>query len=490
MTISFFSAKNQELCCSLNNINLHSSYNPSREAQRFVDTRQYDFIPAAIIVTEPCLSYCASFFRQKFPKSLLICIRYVHDFYKYDYLWDKVFYLDKEKSLSESLFNYLGEEKLLKTLFLSWTPGEKPFYNEYLICWNEIKKSVQKSQSVLVTRSYFAKRWLKNIIKFCRTVNKTTTPLVTDKPVIVCASGRSLESSISCIKKYRQHFYLLCVSSAISVLSDNAITPDLYLSTDGGYWAKVHLSHHIENNTQVPIALSPESAVYSHILDSHTIVPIFYGDGLSQDFYELFPDKMNAYRNGTVSGTALQLALELTSNKVYLCGLDLSSNKGYPHSQPNEIEVFSCTRDDRLHTLETRITPSVFHSASLNIYLDWFNNLDNKEGRIRRLSQNYNYSNKLTNIKDVDWRYFEQNISSNASHSDNLYSKINKVCIKNKDIKNIIQNNIDSQRWLRELFPLEYILFDRCSDNNEKQKIKEMLTSKANAIKEELLNDL
>ena len=65
MQITFQTAKNGELTAAADNIYLHSSYAPSKEAERFAEGLTFPFTPQIIVITEPALSYAAKYIRQK-----------------------------------------------------------------------------------------------------------------------------------------------------------------------------------------------------------------------------------------------------------------------------------------------------------------------------------------------------------------------------------------------------------------------------------------
>ena len=79
-------------------------------------------------------------------------------------------------------------------------------------------------------------------------------------PVLVCASGPSLNCCIKIIKQFEDKLFIICLSSALSVLIKNNIIPDLVFSTDGGYWAGEHLKH-LKKNKDIPLAVSCEAFV-------------------------------------------------------------------------------------------------------------------------------------------------------------------------------------------------------------------------------------
>ena len=130
MNIDFSSSSKGFQVVKINGIPLHSQYNPQLEAQRFVDGIQVPFNPKAVIITGPGLSYTAEFLRKRFPKAILTAIHFLDKFEEYDSVWDKVFFADQE-NLSERLYNFLGDEVLMSTIFISWKPSESIFSESF-----------------------------------------------------------------------------------------------------------------------------------------------------------------------------------------------------------------------------------------------------------------------------------------------------------------------------------------------------------------------
>ena len=258
MDIIFKDTPNGEQACSCNNVRLHSFYNPSKEAERFAETAECQFSPSFILVTEPALSYCVPFLKKRFPNAKLFCIRFTKGFEQSNSKWNKVFYTESNdgtpnKNLSEEIFSTMGEEGIASCLFLSWKASDQAFPETSNYAWDQIKKAVLKSRSVLGTRNYFATRWTKNALRFSLFTKKTATINKGTSDILICASGPSLYSSISFIKKYRKRFFLVAVSSALTPLIHNGIVPDLCISTDGGYYAKKHISFAL-NRSNIPLA--------------------------------------------------------------------------------------------------------------------------------------------------------------------------------------------------------------------------------------------
>lgn len=468
--------------CLVKGVRLHSSYNPQKEAERFVENLECSFNPLYVVVTEPALSYCAAPLKKKYPSAILCAVRYDRAFDSYNSLFDKIFYAD-DKNLEDELFNFMGEEGTSSALFASWQPSQKAFPLENEYAWNSIKSCVLKSRSVLATREYFSKRWVKNSFRFALFVKKTAFIEKGNIPVVLCASGPSLKSSLSFIKEYRKHFFLAAVSSALLPLLNHEIVPDLVVSTDGGYYAKRHLTKLCKNNL-IPLALPLEGASYSKILKENILIPLSYGDGISEDILFEFGFKgTKAKRNGTVSGTTANLALDFTSADVFFCGLDLSPSQGYSHTQPNMLEEDESFKNTRLFTKETRLTPSSFRSPSLDLYREWFSSADFK-GRLFRLSCDFNYTSRLKSVKDVNWAYFHSYIKKLEENNHSLLPPkvLSGDFSVNHDervrkILSLVKNKGLSTKWIKEALPAKAVISGRSQNQEAGTELREEMES-------------
>ena len=84
-------------------------------------------------------------------------------------------------------------------------------------------------------------------------------------PVVICASGPQLKPCINTIKTSQDKIFIICLSSALSVLVKNGITPDFILTTDGGFWAGEHLKY-LKKNPGITLAAPCEAFIPKKIL--------------------------------------------------------------------------------------------------------------------------------------------------------------------------------------------------------------------------------
>lgn len=482
MSLEYSKAKNESLTCTYNNIFLHSSYNPQTESRRFAESIKLDFIPQNIIVIEPALSYCKKDLAEIFPQSKLYAIRFISDF-KTEYSFEKDFFYQNQAQLKKELFDFFGEEGLLNSFFITWPASAKCFSDQDKEVWSLIKELLKECQSILATRQFFSKRWIKNEFNFLSNISKCTKIKKIEKPVLITASGPSLKNCISYIKENQNKFFILACSSSIKTLLKNKIVPDLCISTDGGFWATKHL-YELSKHKNLKLAVSFEANINKNLFKSNTIVPLAYCDNFDDSIYKSFNIPFNkAKRNGTISGTALELALSITEKKIYFAGLDLEANKGFVHTQPNELEIENSLNDNKLKTSDTRLFSQSLESTQLEIYRNWFISNSSKYSRVFRIYSDLTFKHSLGNIKDLDIKDIDISKESEIKKSEDFFENEKSVSLSNNDIQSIFEKLFTDEYWLKTYFPADLIAINRTLDSNKKEELTLKLNEKINELK-------
>lgn len=490
MECTFVNAKNKEKTALINGTFIHSSYNPSKEAERFVNNLKIGFNPSLIVLIEPGLPYTVNFLKQFFSDCKFAVIRYTDFFKNYNSDFDFVInYFEHSDNFETYFSSIFSEEQLMSAFFIEWEPCAKVFETIHSNVISIVKKCVNTAKTVLVTRQYFEKKWfintLNNLIYLsnpCK-LNKRI-----NKPILIISSGPSLQNAISIIKENRNKFFIICLSSAISVCIFNKIVPDLCMSTDGGYWAGEHLKKALK--LSCPLAISTESYCPKKLLNKAKILPLEYNDGLSKKLlndYGLSFSKVS--RNGTVSGSALLFAIENSNSCIYFCGLDMSNQKGFQHTQPNEIEINQAQNYTKIFSLEKKSVQSEYSKSSLEIYKDWFKNQSFNGRKIYRIIDAKYKHNDLGKIIDISVSDFCKNISALESENPTSYfEKLSYSCDKSK-LKELVNKMMNDTIWNKTLFPLDYVSLNHDPSNVElKNKIENRQIKFAEKI-EKILND-
>lgn len=485
MNINFSNAKDGSQTFSIDNIFFHSTYSPLKEAERFVQNFTLPYNPKVLIIIEPGFSYVYKYFKEKYPKAKIGIIRLIDQTLSDSDTWDFILNINSSKNISNQLMTNFSEEELLSSSIVSWKPAENLFHEKINQIYSEYKEILNQSKTVLTTRQFFEKKWFINSCNFFKYTKKIATfNNKINVPVVICASGPSLKSNIELIRKHQNNIFIIALSSAFSVLISKNICPDLILTTDGGFWAGEHLKK-ARINKEIPIACPAESYIPKKILNQNPIICLNYND-IKKSFSTLLTEFLckNYYyceRNGTVSGTALRFSQSLTTKNIYFCGLDLSGQNGFQHTQPNELEKNNCIYDNRIKNSLLRNMSSRFNSSSLKIYENWFVNCSNVSNIFRVINENEK-NNSLGNIKDISTFDFENDLLNTKETKSKNYFKITENSFDSQKIYSFVIEKLQNEEIKHQLFPADYLSIENSQDKENTNFCKERLSVKINKL--------
>ena len=475
--LEFLQSKNNLPNFKINSILYHSLYDPKKEGERFCDSVNFPYTPSLIFVIEPGFDYISNNLEKKYPNAKIYNIRIISKFF------------DEKNSISYEMFenfcfSHFSSHQLLNSFIIYPPVTQKVFPQTVNEIWQTYKNHLEKRKTELISRQYFEKKWLLNTINFFKYINNYLLPRTINMPVLIVASGASLEESINVIKENQNKFFIIALSSAINVLLYHNIKPDLCISTDGGFWAKKHLKSLEKNN--IPLALSSESAIPKSILENNLILPLGYSDGLSSSIFKAinFPFS-KALRNPTVSGTALHFARVFTTSDIFCFGLDLCTKKGFSHARPNVLEIENSINDNKIATLSKRALASEYATSSLDIFKNSISMINNLHDCYRIITPNIN--NNISNIRDIDLetflkyakKYENKDKKDIFIKSKYFVSKKDKQVIKEKLIKHI-EKLYKENELSKELFPLDELSILHATNNENAKESNAQLEKKLN----------
>ncbi|MCL2808768.1 MAG: DUF115 domain-containing protein [Treponema sp.] len=225
------------------------------------------------------------------------------------------------------------------------------------------------------TTAAFGKRWVKNFLKNLENINKTLLYKQTEIPVIITGSGPNLEKAIPVIQKARENCLIIASSSSVMALSHNGIKADLVISTDGGNWALRHIYAAYRNKQTDILAVNLNAALPSQLNNTRFLI---INDGsIWQNIilHELSLPSVIIPQRGTVTATAVDLAMILSSGNIYLAGMDLSVNDIRTHVKPYGFDSLFFSRANRFSPVYSQLftrSGLLQRGKSLDIYAAWF----------------------------------------------------------------------------------------------------------------------
>ncbi|MCX7820371.1 MAG: DUF115 domain-containing protein [Brevinematales bacterium] len=220
-----------------------------------------------------------------------------------------------------------------KPRLISLESYKKYFQNEY----SEFEKMLILNTKLAVENikvsSFFIKVWFFNFLRniyiglkrkyrFFVSVNEKT-----DKDVLICAAGPSLNENIDFIKDNRDKFIIISVLSAYKTLNYFGIKPDIIFVTDGG----VANSFYFDD--------FPEGVViFADIYSSSSFLSKVKNDVVFINFLDEIENPSFMLCDPSVSVSAGKWASKITNGKVIFSGFDLAYSKIYgSHSFPNSF---------------------------------------------------------------------------------------------------------------------------------------------------------
>jgi hypothetical protein len=369
---------------------LHSRYNPRLEAEKYAASLKLEKPYRYFILIEPGLDYLGSLLRRRFPRAAVITLHC------------SAFFADKklrplcgggeaEDPLSWDPLCGEGLETFLERTvtadarairLIEWRPSVNAYGKAYLELAGRTVECVRRISAGSVTVRNFGRRWLKNALRNLALFLHPVQVRRGTGAVVVCAAGPSLEEALDLIIRRKASSpspLVIAVSSAVPALLHRGIAPDLVIATDGGGWALFHLygSFRPDKSGGIkPVLAAGFTAALPSQTESSPVLII--GDGTLWQELLLGAGKFPFLRlpqRGTVSASALDLALSVSTGNVYLAGLDLTHRDLRTHARPYAFETAmdrSSSRFKPLYSQAFERAGIIRHSGSQDIYATWF----------------------------------------------------------------------------------------------------------------------
>ncbi|MDR2767232.1 MAG: DUF115 domain-containing protein [Treponema sp.] len=359
---------------------LHSRYDPVSEAARYVAALDAAPNSEAFLLVEPALGYLAEPLKQRFPRARIYGLHSSAFFSRSeagkvsriapDANWTPA----REISLEDFLEDALEGIAVEKVRIVEWRPGIDAYGKQSLALFAQTAEIIRRIHANRVTEKAFARRWVRNFLRNLDLLDAAVTHVRGNAPVVVCASGPGLEEAIPLISLSRPSIFLAAVSSAAPALLARDLIPDLIVASDGGPWALLHLYEACRREGSGAVYAAALSAALPSQLSARALLP-FRDGSLYQELVLGKTPFLRFPQRGTVSASALDLAMVLTSGPVYVAGLDLAHRDLRTHARPYAFDTLADTAATRCRPAYSQAFEREAHirSSSVNgIYASWF----------------------------------------------------------------------------------------------------------------------
>ncbi|MCL2705459.1 MAG: DUF115 domain-containing protein [Spirochaetaceae bacterium] len=471
--IDFYLSRTGKLTANINGKQIHSGIDPEKEAEKYLLSHiKNNANPSLIIILFPGLNYLYNSLKKYFPDTNIITVHLNSEMYNNsvaDIKSNKVWHPGSDLQLKHFLYDNIREIEVKKVLVYTWEPIIKAFPTESKKYSDIVEQVLTEYNSNITTTNYFGKKYIKNIFKNIIAIEKTVTIKNIEKPVIIAASGPTMEKAIPIIKKIRDSVFLIALSSSYSILKYNNIRPDMIISTDPGYYASVHLDSLKEDNQLICAPLTANFGNHNKnpylVINQGTFIENYFLENCGIPY-------LNIPSNGTVAGSSYFLTAIITKNPVIYAGFDLCTNDVKTHCSPHAFENILFNNSIKTNPLlniyynqtvinydiKDNTNPHCRSSLPLKAYNRWFNTTF--------LVENYYRLNpsgmEINKMKTINNEEVYELVSAFSSCDETPYSLhlINKDKHKTNVIKlmqQLIQNlETDISDFFYEKLVMEY----------------------------------
>jgi len=351
--ITIVPARNGSRTALTGSIRIHSSVDPEHEARTFLNARMPLLEGSAVVILGSSLGYLTLELRTRFPTVRIITFDYTNEFSRLvvavaDHAWHP----QSGESVRAFLHRVLPEEELAGLAVIEWQPAARAFPDRSRQVAEEFADALSELNANIATTGYFGCRWVRNAFANFLCLNEFQ-PLPPPRGVtVIAASGPTLERSAKVLLRYRNAVRIWALSSAVSPLLSRGIVPDLVVLTDPGFYGIEHL--HALRGTSVPVMLPLTSARGVWRVDC-PVVLIDQGSSIEEALLPRMGARyLPAAANGTVAGTALEVALKSSGGPIVFAGFDLAVHDLQSHASPHAFDRYIRYRQER-RTPETTI---------------------------------------------------------------------------------------------------------------------------------------
>jgi hypothetical protein len=273
--------------------------------------------------------------------------------------------------------------------------------------------------SDILTRFAFESLWMKNIIENVpyliekKSINILKNSLL-NKPVLITGAGPSLLGQMETIKKVSEHIHLISVDTALEPLLKSGIKPDVIVTLDAQFYNLFDFFSILKGQKNSnKMKLVADTTTYPKILKywpgdlyfSESVSRINEGDNIRyvghplMEYLSIYLPPFDPLEcGGSVTTTAIELALYLGADPVIVAGFDLSYTSFMTHINSSAFYTLFSAKETRLQNLQTSMIDSIRKRKLQRVqgvngdpvlsdfiflkYMDWIKEKDEYKNRV------------------------------------------------------------------------------------------------------------
>lgn len=328
---------------------LTSAYDPEREAQRWAEAVPAESGSLVFVAGDPLGLASAALAARGVSAVALLPGRPARDQGAPEIPREVLSWAPEDGPLEAFLANVFETTGPDQVVWQLW-PSFERLAPETALAWSRRFRDYYRTvQGSWLTHRRFGPRLWRNALRNLLEWEHPVSLVPGDRPLVIAASGPSLDDGLALLAAHRDEFDLWALPSSFETLVRRGLAPDAGVATDGGFYAREHL--HRLAGTRVPVLAALSSApdpVLASLPGLYFSQGLPIERGLLTEWGSPWPEVPS---QGTVAVTALRLALGATTGPVYIAGLDLAYRDLRGHTSPHTV-------DRRLDALHQRLAPA------------------------------------------------------------------------------------------------------------------------------------
>lgn len=463
-------ARNKEICLTIkqgeNMVQLNSTYNPGREAERFAAQfenyhpdgvlllfgfgngmaarmiMQLEHPPAGCIIYEPSLAVFQAVLEHCAIDDLLANE-------SYDFVIEGINQEMLDSELREAV-NYRNWNFLQMTALPKYT---EVFEKSYILVQQSYYQCITARKADYFTLTELAQLGLRNSVAAHKWIPEAKCladfqgMFPKEVPLIIVAAGPSLEKNAEELRKAKNHAVIFCVDAAANYLLERDIIPDLICTVDTRKELKNFKNPKMP---QVPLAITPESNCKAIEL-LPDVKPIYVSTILEYytTLFEQFGGRLtNIQSGGSVANTCFEMGIYLDFHTIILVGQDLALADNKAHAGDSEL-----TEEDvagGLHLVDGYYGDKVYTRGDFDVYINYYN-MRLAELTDRKIINATEGGAKLKGAEQMPLREAIQKYCTTEVNVDAIYQQAPKMIDTEEKKMQYYQKMKDSRSYFKKL---------------------------------------
>jgi len=387
---------------------------------------------------------------------------------------------------------------------------------EYQVIEEELVQEVEKTMAInfnvkFYTDYDFFKNFWKNSPSIVASYGaKSLEGMFTDIPVIIVASGPSLDKNIQELKKCVNKAIIIAAGTAIGALHKHGIKPHILMVTDATEVMYEVIKDFFSQETLLVTATTAQHQIVTHYPGPKCFVKT--SSSFDKEFMEYFPNIIEIRQTVSVATAAVDFANYCGARTIILVGQDLA----YSAEKQHAVGVQAASYESLARVqIPGYFGGQVDSNQTFIAIIDYYNEYVKQTPHIRfinateggamistmsNLSLEMVHQHLLTKELEVDkiirlclegkntineYQNIFNYLYKMRSRCEKLANMINKVCTKNNIIFNNIEINIDESKV--NIFDM---LYDKIVNHTAYKYVQPAIEMRLTLLKFQILDEM